>query len=338
MSTRVYKPIKLTSSSFGVSGSALSEIKEDIHEYSSWQISELSDFSVLKKENLYDRTNLTSYTFDPTGVLELDTEHYWRVKYSGVTFGESDWSDVGTFKTSTTYSCESGEEVGGGIVVNGFSNYCLVATKFDGEPTGTGTYRQASSEVAQLTGSVLSGDLTYRTDLDVYYVNWNGNNTAISDWILITTQTDVTSNYYVSNESSMLSLSINRGEMCIRTDTNQCFINISDGNGSLTDWVLLDTPVKVWWLAKQYCLNLDYGGYTDWYMPESDEMDAINDNLIGIDATDSTGNLVVEKYWSSSAVLFEESHYSWVQDMDENEPIKKLRNNNFYYVRPVRRL
>ena len=30
MSTRVYKPIKLTSSSFGVSGSALSEIKEDI--------------------------------------------------------------------------------------------------------------------------------------------------------------------------------------------------------------------------------------------------------------------------------------------------------------------
>jgi hypothetical protein len=338
MSTVVYKPITLSSSTFEVSAGFTSEEKEDVHEYSSWQVSELIDFSVLKKESLYDRANLRSFTFDPVGVLELNTEHYWRVKYNGLAFGESNWSDIGTFKTSTTYECNAGEQAGGGIIVDSFSNYCLVTTKFDGEPTGSGTFRHASSEVAQLTGTVLSGDLTYRTDLDVYYVNYNGSNSAMSDWVLIVTQTDKTSDYYVSSESDMLLLTINKGEMCIRTDTDQSFVNTTGNNVNLTDWVLVDTPVKVWWLAKQYCLNLEYGGFTDWTMPEIAELESIYDNLLVIDTTDTTGNLHVDKYWSSSATVFKDKHQSWMKDFDNDVTGYALRNNNFYYVRPVRRM
>jgi len=68
---------------------------------------------------------------------------------------------------------------------------------------------------------------------------------------------------YVDSETEQLALTVTLGNIAIRRDTYKCYVCIDAENTHMSDWVLIDTPVKIWWLASEYCANLTYGGYND---------------------------------------------------------------------------
>lgn len=222
---RIYTPLTLTAGSFQT------DTGFDIHNHSSWQISSYSDFSVIQWESLEDQLNLTSITLLPENYLDTDTNYYWRVKYTGVKYGDSDWSSSGTFITPQSWTCVAGNLAAGGIMAGTVNNYCLIVAKYEAELSGT----------------------------------------------------------------------------------------------------------EDWWTAKQYCLNLDYDDYSDWYMPTYEELELINTNLIVIDSADTTGSFNSSIYWSSTVDVLGSKDSAWVNDFNDSSQTTYNRKNNSFYVRPVRR-
>jgi hypothetical protein len=106
----------------------------------------------------------------------------------------------------------------------------------------------------------------------------------------------------------------------------------------MNDWMELDTPAKIWWLAKQYCLNLEYQSYNDWYLPLASELNMMQNNMLELNSLDDTGEFRTEKYWSSSVDVMDEKYYAWVEDFSDGTQTTKDRDANWYFIRPVRRL
>lgn len=69
----------------------------DVHDSSRWQLSAVADFSSLLSDSGWVKGSLTSYK---PAALAQTTQYYARVKYKGVTLGESDWSAVIRFVTA----------------------------------------------------------------------------------------------------------------------------------------------------------------------------------------------------------------------------------------------
>lgn len=80
-------PVSITIEANGFSVTGLT----DTHASSDWQISTKSDFSVITAEVVGSTTSKTSYT---TTSLTYGTQYYVRVRYKGINYGVSSWSDA----------------------------------------------------------------------------------------------------------------------------------------------------------------------------------------------------------------------------------------------------
>jgi len=143
---------------------------------------------------------------------------------------------------------------------------------------------------------------------------------------------------YVDNEAEQLALTVTTGNIAIRTDSYECYVNINGANTAMSDWILIDVPVKIWWLADQYCLSLSYGGYQDWYLPMASELNLLYVNSAAIDSADTTGNFNTWIYVSKSVDVLNEKYHGWVQDFSTGSQTTHERDAGWFYVRPVRRV
>jgi len=74
----------------------------DTHASSSWQVSTDSGFVTIIYESLADAGNLETIDI-PAGNLLVGTVYYWRVKYTGTTYGDSAYSTTFSFTTSAAF-------------------------------------------------------------------------------------------------------------------------------------------------------------------------------------------------------------------------------------------
>lgn len=113
--------VTLTASAFSWLGVA------DTHASSDWQVSTDSGFTSLVANVVGDTVNKTSYTV--TGLSTSQT-YYWRVRYTGVNNGTSNWSTPTTFVTKENFGgligTQGGQGFGVGVYLSalpsGFSN------------------------------------------------------------------------------------------------------------------------------------------------------------------------------------------------------------------------
>ena len=85
-------PVTLQASAFTVDGPA------DTHVSTDWQVSKSSSFAVLEVNISGDTVNKTSLELDHTD-LEYDQEYYFRLRYTGASYGNSEWSVASKFTT-----------------------------------------------------------------------------------------------------------------------------------------------------------------------------------------------------------------------------------------------
>jgi hypothetical protein len=81
--------------------------------------------------------------------------------------------------------------------------------------------------------------------------------------------------------------------------------------------------------AAQYCDDLEYGGYADWFLPSRDELDLIYRNL----KEQGLGDFGSDWYWSSSGGVGYDFEY--VQKFSNGQQDTSNRNNT-YTVRAIR--
>ncbi|MBG35940.1 MAG: hypothetical protein CMH92_09050 [Oceanicaulis sp.] len=86
----------LTASAFGTTNDS------DTHASSDWQVSTSSDFNTILVQTTDDATNKTSWEIPSGNLLESNT-YYARVRYTGTTYGDSEWSDVISFTTASAF-------------------------------------------------------------------------------------------------------------------------------------------------------------------------------------------------------------------------------------------
>jgi len=75
---------------------------QDTHQSSQWQVATDSAFTDIKFNSGADTVNKTSVQV-PTGSLNISTQYYARVKYTGAIIGASAWSPTATFTTTNKY-------------------------------------------------------------------------------------------------------------------------------------------------------------------------------------------------------------------------------------------
>ena len=75
--------------------------------------------------------------------------------------------------------------------------------------------------------------------------------------------------------------------------------------------------VLYWTTAISYCENLTYGTYSDWYLPNYNELKSIVDrNNYNPSLNSIFTNSVSSVYWSSTSVAYDAS-YAWVVYFDD---------------------
>lgn len=87
-----------------------------------------------------------------------------------------------------------------------------------------------------------------------------------------------------------------------------------------------DAGAMTWESAYEYCENLTFAGYSDWFLPDMDELNAMYVNRYSI------GGFVDTNYWSSD---WESDGYGWCQSFYNGmQYINDIQEYN--RVRPVR--
>jgi len=105
----------------------------------------------------------------------------------------------------------------------------------------------------------------------------------------------------------MLGLSIVLLADFIRDDSKQI---VTDSTTTL-QWQDDTNITKTWTEAISYCEALSLGGYSDWRLPNFNELYSISDHSKRDPAIDSTFvNVLSDHYWSSTTVLGDED-YAW---------------------------
>ena len=84
-------------------------------------------------------------------------------------------------------------------------------------------------------------------------------------------------------------------------------------------------------IAARLCGDLTQGGYSDWYLPSQDELNALYTNRVAI------GGFTSNEYWSSSEALSPyDSEYARTIDFSTGTQYDTGKGSEFTYVRAVR--
>ena len=240
--TDVVETPALTADTFACIGGA------DTHASSSWQVATDSGFTAVVWESLADSSNLESISV-PAGELSEDTTYYWRVKYTGTAYGDSEWSTVVSFTTEASFIGIGDVLPDGGIVACQHDGYWLVAAP-------------ATDRGADIKHGL------YGTD---------------------TTLTNITDSATPDPQDGKLNTDVL---------TSATYSTIDDGEGSV------GCP------AAEFCRDLG----DDWFLPNKDELSAMQAASATIDAADTSGGahtfaaIGTGYMWSSTE---RNSAYSW---------------------------
>ena len=114
------------------------------------------------------------------------------------------------------------------------------------------------------------------------------------------------------------------------------FLGVGIGTGKLnTNTIINAFGLNSTNYAAKYCYSLNFGGYTDWFLPSRDELIKVYQNLFLNNLGSLSSNT---KYWSSSDDNYFTQN-SWCQIMSNNtgsvNSISILKNANLK-VRPIR--
>lgn len=94
-----------------------------------------------------------------------------------------------------------------------------------------------------------------------------------------------------------------------------------------TYYVHPEVGTMTWQSALDYCNNLTFAGYSDWYLPSKDELNAMYVYRSTI------GGFYNNYYWSSTA---SSTSFAWYQSFSDGSQSTNNKTN-YYRVRPVRR-
>jgi len=113
--------------------------------------------------------------------------------------------------------------------------------------------------------------------------------------------------------------------------TNYTYSNISDTIGSgLANTNAIINQCSSSSYAANLCANYTQNGYSDWYLPSIDELQLMHTVFQSGD-----GNLLSDKYWSSSVSTSSPQNYSKAFDFASGTVLEFYRSSN-YHVRAVR--
>lgn len=134
-------------------------------------------------------------------------------------------------------------------------------TKLAGMEDNANNYSHPANHPA----TIITQDSTHRFVTDAEKSTWNGKQDALgfspediankgtangyaslgSDGKVPTSQIPavaITDTYTAANETAMLALSIQKGDVCVRTDINKSYINTTGNNNTISDWQELKSP------------------------------------------------------------------------------------------------
>jgi hypothetical protein len=117
----------------------------DTHASSDWEIYDDNVPSALVYSSYDDASNLTTLTV-PEGVLEVNATYNWRVRHTGTTYGDSEWSTATSFTTKASFALIYGiAQVTTGGTAGSWArvdadgnNLTLITTDFDNHPVWGG--------------------------------------------------------------------------------------------------------------------------------------------------------------------------------------------------------
>jgi len=117
----------------------------------------------------------------------------------------------------------------------------------------------------------------------------------------------------------------NSKEVVVDKSTNLMWQDDNDAN----------SVIKTWVEAINYCENLTLGGYTDWRLPNINELESIVDYTKTDPAISSEfSNVDSDNYWSSSSFVGY-SAYAWLVDFYHGLDDVYYKSDSFF-VRCVR--
>ncbi len=120
---------------------------------------------------------------------------------------------------------------------------------------------------------------------------------------------------------------------CIRDNKNET-VSCDDSNLMWQDNVKVKKSHKNWGKAIEYCENLDFASYTDWRLPNVNELVSINDDTRANPSLNKAfANFWDDYYWSSTSV-FNNEHSAWRVLI--NGGINNIGKHLSYSVRCVR--
>jgi hypothetical protein len=203
------------SSAFAVSGGV------DTHVSSTWQLSTLADFSTVEQTLIDSTTSLTSWSVSN---LTKGTLYYVRVKYKGVTYGESNWSAVSSFTVRLARSVPTFQQV---IYPIPKTSNALFARLIDINENGNCLTAARVAAGNYLYIDILNGTWVMRDSVNtgstsVY--NWNVTNLSMDDLGKTVVVSTVT-----SGSQDMFVLSINSSGDWIKTNISSPVPDITFG-------------------------------------------------------------------------------------------------------------